>query len=310
MRKVEDKLQQAKLNANDGLKKHIFDWVAAIIIVSLIAASLDVFGLVSFNTLNFVEFLISWFPYFAAAILLHTDLYKKGIFVGKGTNKFSSVVENYSGIANSLTGEQIKGLYPFCEKYNEDAKQTIQTQILRKEGLAFKDFDEEFIETVDNEEIKRLPLKILDKKQLLELNYTKRQIKAIFKAKRVRVKGISVNILLSSMNVSDVTYIGDDEKSLQSKQIITSAIKYMFTTLLLSVLAIKNIGDWGWVGLILTLFKVAYLFAGCCMSYFKGYDDVTINLANHFTRKSDILKMYLNYVPEASEEVVYETVND
>ena len=297
MNGLEDKLQQSKVKLNDGLKKHIFDWIAAIIVLALIAASLNMFGLIDFESINFAEFLLSWFPYFAAAILLHTDLYKKGIFIGKETKKFKNVIEAYSGIANSLSGTQIKGLYGFCDKYNEDAKQNIQKQILRKEGISFEEFDEEFNDELDSNK-KHSPLKICDKKTLLAQGYTKRQIKSIYNANNVKVKGINVNILLSTTDASDVTYIGDDEKVLQKKQIFTSAIKYMITTLLLSLIAIKNIADWGWLGLILTLFKVAYLFAGCCMSYFKGYDDVTINLANHFMRKSDILKMYLNYIPE------------
>lgn len=299
MEHLEDKLQQSKIKLHDSLKKSIFDWVAAIIIVALIAASLDVFGLIDLNKTTLAQFLISWFPYFAAAILLNTDLYKKGLFVGKNTEKFQNVIANYSSIANSLSGEQIKNLHPFCDTYNENALQSIQTQILRKEGICFTDFDVGFLE---NAAIKVQPLKTLSKEKLTTLGYTKRQISAIFKARRVKVRGLNVNILLSTINVGDITNIGQTEHSLESKQIVISSLRYMFATFLLSILAIKNIAEWGWAGLILTLFKVSYLFAGCCMSYFKGYDDATIHLANHFTRKTDVLKMYLNYIPEEVED--------
>lgn len=297
MHTIEDKLQQGRLKAVDGIRKHIFDWVAAIILVALVASSLGLFGLVDFDTTNFAEFLVSWFPYFAAAILLHTDLYKKGVFVAKGTTKFQRVIENYSKTANSLSGTQIKGLYDFCENYNEEAKQTIQQRILRKEGLSFEDFDV----GSKNGECQVKPLKTLSKAELLAKGYSKRQVRSIYEAKRVKVKGINVNVLLSSLAVDDITNIGDDEQSLQMKQIITSTIKYMFTTLALSIVAIENIANWGWLGFILTLFKVAYLFAGCYMSYFRGYDDVTIRLINHFTRKNDILKMYLGLPSDAQD---------
>lgn len=287
---VEDKLQQGRLKAADGIRKHIFDWVAAIILIALVASSLGLFGLVDFNTTNFAEFLVSWFPYFAAAILLHADLYKKGVFVAKGTTKFQRIIESYSKTANSLSGPQIKGLYDFCENYNEKAKQTIQRRILRNEGLSFDDFD---IGSKDVESQFK-PLKTLTKKELFAKGYSKRQVRSIYEARRVKVKGINVNVLLSSLAVDDITNIGDDEQSLQMKQTITSTLKYMFTTLALSIVAIENIANWGWLGFILTLFKVAYLFAGCYMSYFKGYDDVTIRLINHFTRKNDILKTYLD----------------
>lgn len=292
MSNIEDKLQRSKLNIADGIKRRIYDWIAALIVVSLIASSLGAFGLIDFDTTNFAEFLISWFPYFAAAILLNTDLYKKGVFVAKNTTKFQAVINEYSGIANALSGSQIKALYTFCEQYNSEVKKTMREHILREEGLTYEDFDE------GSEEVKK-PLKTLSKDDLLSNGYSDNQIKAIRKAKNLKIKGINVNMLLSSIAASDITDIGDDERNLAKKQIVVSTVRYMLTTLLLSVIAIKNIYEWGWVGVILVIFKVAYLFAGCCMSYFKGYDDITINLVNHFTRKCDILKIYLNYEPEA-----------
>lgn len=290
MDNFEDKLQGVKIGASQGIKKHIFDWVSAIIIVALIAACMDVFSLIDFKTIDLLEFFISWFPYFAAAILLHNNLYKKGVFVAKGTEKFIKTIEAYSDIANSLSGEQIKKLYPFCDKYNEDVKKSMQTQTLRKEGVTFEEFEYG---------TKELPaLKTCNRKFLIKKGYNKAQIKAVKTAKNLHVHGINVSILLSSINVKDVTRIGDDEKTLQTKQIISSTLRYASSTLLLSIMAVKDISEWGWMGLILTIFKVMYLFAGSYMSYFKGYDNITISLVNHFSRKIDILKMYLDYKPE------------
>lgn len=304
MSRVEDKLQEKKLRAADGLKKYIFDWIAALIIIALIAASLDIFGLIDFKTINIIEFFVSWFPYFAAAILLQTDLYKKGSFVGKSTTKFNNVIESYSSIANSLSGKQIEGLYPFCDKYNDDALTSIQTQILRKEGITFEAFNNERTDVVDNKTIHLKPLKICTNKELVNEGYTYEQRKCIRSAKRVKVKGIGVNILLSSIAVKDVTSIGDDEKTMETKQIVFSAFRYMISTLLLSIVGIKDIQNFGWVAIILVVFKVSYLFAGCYRSYFKGYDDITIRLANHFTRKADILKMYLSYDEELNAQLI------
>lgn len=290
MDNLEDKLQGVKIGASQGIKKHIFDWVSAIIIVALIAACMDVFSLIDFKTIDLLEFFISWFPYFAAAILLHNNLYKKGVYVAKGTEKFIKTIEAYSDIANSLSGEQIKKLYPFCDKYNEDVKKSMQTQTLRKEGVTFEEFEYG---------TKELPaLKTCNRKFLIKKGYNKAQIKAIKTAKNLHVHGINVSILLSSINVKDVTRIGDDEKTLQTKQIISSTLRYASSTLLLSIMAVKDISEWGWMGLILTIFKVMYLFAGSYMSYFKGYDNITMSLVNHFSRKIDILKMYLDYKPE------------
>lgn len=303
MSRLEDKLQENKLKAADGLKKYIFDWIAVLIIVALIAASLDIFGLIDFKTINIVEFFVSWFPYFAAAILLQTDLYKKGLFIGKSTTKFNNVIESYSSIANSLTGKQIEGLYSFCDKYNDDALKSIQTQILRKEGITLDAFDNERVKVINNENQRLKPLKICTNKELIDEGYTREQRRCIRAAKRVKVKGIGVNILLSSIAVKDVTSIGDDEKTMETKQIIFSAFNYMISTLLLSIVGIKDIQNFGWIAIVLVVFKVTYLFAGCYRSYFKGYDDITIRLANHFTRKADILKMYLSYDEELNAQL-------
>ena len=70
----------------------------------------------------------------------------------------------------------------------------------------------------------------------------------------------------------------------------------------------KNIADWGWGGLVLVLFKVLYTFARSYTSYFQGYNDMTIDLTNHLARKTDVLKMYLNYKPESNEEMITQTV--
>ena len=237
-----------------------------------------------------------------ATILLNNTLYKKGVFVGKSTSTYSNNAEVYSDLVNSLTGEQITGLYAFCDEYNEKALKTIQTNILKKEGLTYKDFENG--SSISNDK----PLKILTDEQLAEIGLNKQQIKAVKSAKNVNIKGLTVTSLLSSMNIKDPTNLGKNEKELAKKRSVTAAIGYVVSTLLMSMLAIKNIADWGWSGLILVLFKVLYTFARSYMSYFQGYNDMTIDLTNHIARKIDILKMYLKYVPEKEETEITNTV--
>lgn len=296
--RLEDKLQKGKLSAKSEIEKSIFDWIAAVIMLAVIAASLGVFGLLDIKSINFLEFIVSWIPYFLASTLLNLDLYKKGAFVGKSTKKFTDVANNYSSIANSLSGQQVKELQPFCDKYNEDAVISIQSAMLRKEGISYNMYDVGY--EIDGKKIKAL--KTLTKKELINLKFNKSQIKVILKAKKVHVKGINVNLLLSSMNIKDPTNIGSGEQEVASRRIATSMIKYLISTFFTSIVAIKDISSWGWTGLILVLFKTVYMFAGCYMSYFRAYNDITINVANHLIRKTDILKMYLNYVPSKVEE--------
>lgn len=298
MKQFEEELQSSKIKTGETIRKYIFDLLALVIVLALVALSLDVFGLVEVTSVNLVEFLTLWILYFLAAMLLNIDFYKKGAFVGKSTDKFTTVIDEYSNIVNLLSGEQIKGLYPFCEKYNEDAKIRMQTEILKGEGIPFDDFEKG--------SGKHKPLKTCTVKELKSLQYNKLQILAIIKAKRVKIKGISVNLLLSTISASDTTDIGDNERTLQNKRVFYSVSRYILNTLLLSMVGLKDIQEWGWSGIILVIFKVAYVLATTYMSYFKGYDNVTINLCNHFTRKTDILKMYLNYQPKTEELVIEE----
>jgi len=296
LKRVEDKLQDGKINVKNELKKSIFDWVAAGIVVAIVAAALDIFDIADPTKTDWGQFLIGWLPYFLAAMLLNTDLYKKGIFVGKGTNKFITVATAYSDIANSLSGEQIKNLAPFCDEYNIEALKEIQRNILRKEGVTYEAF-ENGVDDVP-------PLKTLTKTQLLTLGYNVEQYKVIKKAKRVNIKGISVNVLLSSINTRDITNLGFGEHALASSQYGIMAIKYIVTTLIMSLIAVKDITQWGWAGIVIVIFKVTYLAGASYMSYFKGYDDATISLTAHLTRKTDILKQYLNYIPKQTEEIL------
>ena len=298
---VEDTFQQGRSQTIKELKKSAFDFIAVMIVAALVLASLDVFNLIDLSTMNIGDFVVSWVPYFLATILLTLDLYKKGVFVGKSTEKFQTIAKSYSDLANSLSGKQIRDLAPFCEKYNEDALVNLRTSILKEEGISYDDFNDTF--TVNDETY--APLKTWTNEELVNAKYTKAQIKAIKLAKKTKVKGINVNILLSSINVNDPTNIGKGETELEKRVLISWAIKYLVSTMLMSLIVIKDVTTWGWVSLIGVLFKVIYMFARSFMVYFDGYDDITVSLANHITRKTDILKMYLDYVPPA--EVTEET---
>lgn len=303
---IEETIKDTSVKISSDIKKSIYDWICAIIIIAVIAASLDMIGLIDLTGEDagkrILNFVMQWIPYFMATILLNDTLYKKGVFVGKRTTIYTNNAKAYSEIVNSLTGDQIKGLYKFCDDYNDNALKTIQTNILKKEGLTYEDF-ETSCEIAGNK-----PLKVLTEEKLIEIGLTKSQVKCVKAAKNVNVKGLTVNSLLSSMNIKDPTNLGRNETELAKKRTIISTISYVLSTLLMSLLAIKNIADWGWSGLILVLFKVLYTFARSYTSYFQGYNDMTIDLTNHLARKTDVLKMYLNYKPESNEEIITQTV--
>lgn len=304
---VEEMVKNASTKFSSDIRKSIYDWICAIIIIAVIAASLDVIGLVDFSEGNFWEqitnFVIQWVPYFMATILLNNTLYKKGSFVGKQTKIYKDIANSYSTLVNSLSGKQLKDMYPFCDEYNANSLKSIQLNILKREGIDYDDFENKHF--VNDKEIPAL--KVCTEEQLIEYGYNEAQIKAIFTAKNTHIKGLSVNLLLSNMDVKDQTDLGKNEKELIKRHNRQSILTYIFSTALMSLLAIKDISEWGWSGLILVLFKVLYTFARSYMSYFQGYNDITIDLTNHIARKTDIIKMYLNYIPE---EVIEDNVEN
>lgn len=308
--KIEEIVKDTTSKISSDIKKSVYDWICAIIIIAVVAASLDIIGLIDLTGENawnrITNFVMQWIPYFMATILLNNTLYKKGVFVGKRTTVFVNNAKTYSELVNDLTGEQIKKLDAFCEDYNETSLKNLQTNILKKEALTYNDFDNKF--SIDG--VTYNPLKIWTDEELENSKYTKSQIKAIKKAKNVKIKGLTSNSLLSSMNVKDPTDIGQNEKELARKRSLSSTLIYVVSTILMSLLAIKNIADWGWSGLIIVLFKVLYTFAKSYMSYFQGYNDMTVDLTNHIARKTDILKMFLNYKPESKEIINIDIVEN
>lgn len=300
--KIENTLQDAKSRTTSEIKNYIYDLIALVIVAAIVMASLNALGFIDLSSEDvrqqLLDFFIEWLPYFMAAVLLNSDLYQKGVFIGKRTKKYIDTAMAYSNIVNNLTGEQIDGLDDFCISYNDKALKDIQTQILKKEGLSYERFISETTVKVNDKEIVRKALINCTKEELFEQDLNKAQVKVVLKAKNVNIKGLTSNLLLSSINVKDRTDIGPDEQTLATRSNIVSAIRFFVSTFCMSLIVVKDISTWGWASLIIVIFKVAYIVAKSYMSYFKGYNNITVDIVSHIGRKTDILKMYIRYEPE------------
>ena len=300
--KIENTLQDAKSRTTAEIKNYIYDLIALVIVAAIVMASLNALGFIDLSSEDvrqqLLDFFIEWIPYFMAAVLLNSDLYQKGVFIGKRTKKYIDTAMAYSNIVNNLSGEQIDGLDDFCIKYNDKALRDIQTQILKKEGLSYERFINETIAKVDDKEVVRKALINCTKEELFEQGLNEAQVKIVVKAKKVNIKGLTSNLLLSSINVKDRTDIGPDEQTLATRANIVSTLKFLISTFCMSLIVVKDISTWGWASLIIVIFKVAYIVAKSYMSYFKGYNNITVDIVSHIGRKTDILKMYIKYEPE------------
>ena len=279
MESVEDKYADTVVNAKQAFKKNIYDWLSAAIIVAIVIIGLDIFNLRDVNEHTVKSLFIEWVPFFLAATLLDKNLYSKGMFVGKLTTNYLITMQEYSKQVAKLDGRRLKHLPEFCKYKNDKVLYELQTDILKKEGISIDDF----------EELKKLP------KQKLQEQFTKEQINAIYKAKNAKIVGLRVNLLLGSNNVEDETNLGPTEHDIVKLHTVGTAISYVGSTAIMTLIGLKDILLWGWAGILIILFKTAYIFVKAYMSYFKGYSDVTIKLVNHIVRKTDTLKEYDYY---------------
>lgn len=286
---IADELHKGQEKATDVVKTWIFDLLAIGVVIAAFLLSLGALDILKVSWETFAQLFVDFVPYYLAAIILSDNYYMKGVFKAKSTHKYINAMESYSKTAGSLNGHQMQVLPEFCEEFNQKALVKIQSGILRKVAIDFDIFDKPYVKAG----ITCQPLKVLTKKELLKL-YNKDVVKVIQRAKNVNVKGINENLLLSSIKSYDDTDIGRNENELAKQNNVKNVIKLFVCMFLLSFITFKDVNSWGWAGAVFVLFKMMWIFTKSYTQYFKGYNNITINLVNHIVRKDDIIKQF-NY---------------
>lgn len=260
-----------------SLKHRMFDIIGIGIMSIIILYSLSLFELRNLTLKDFGDIVIEWVPFFMAAVLLSRNYYTKGAWNGKETDKYIKMATSYSKVVEELNGDKLMALPDFCNHYNKLALDRLREQELQKAALSLDKYYKEY-QYLSNKDIKK--------------KYSEVEAKAIIKAKKAKVKGLTVNRLLSNSHSSDMTDIGRDEKETANVRTTWYVIKQAASLFILSLVGIKSIVEWGWYGLALTVFKTIFTFCSAYMSYFDGYTDITITNVNHMARKRDILKQH------------------
>lgn len=275
---------EATLKTKNFIKSNIFDVLAALLIVSMFFLGLGALGLVDLTWRSLLDAIIGFVPFYVSMQLLNINYYTKGVFKGKSTELYTTAIDDYSSVANSLTGQQQDSIYEFCEYYNAKALEQLQTSILKRVSISYDLF------VNGNKDV--TPLILMTKKELLS-HYNKDIVKVIMKAKRAHVKGISANILLSNVQSIDNTDIGKNEKEMRNTRLGIGAVVSFITMILLCLITLKDIQQWGWLIAAFVLFKMMFVLVRAYIEYFNAYTDITVGLVNHLARKSDILKQFI-----------------
>ena len=292
----------SELNKNNKsftnkLKTHVFDVIAVGLVVSIGLLNLGAIELKNIGAEIF-SILLEAIPFYLGSVALAINYYKKGVYAGKATQSFNDVVRTYSTIVNGFVGKQIDKLSEFCSNYNRKALLIKQESILREAAISIKRFDEYIKDELDH---KLPPLKIVPDAELIA-TYGEYVGGKIIEAKNVKIKGISVNNILGDNNTDDITDLGKTEHEMFVDRSREYSIIYSVSIVIMSVMGVKDILEWGWMGAFLLLFKLLYILSRSYMKYFEGYDDVTVRLVNHMSRKIDVLKEFNYWYDEEIEK--------
>ena len=272
----EERVAQLANKSVDLFKKSIYDIISASIVLAIVIISLDIFGIKDINKHTLSDLFIEWIPFFLASILLDNNLYEKGKYIGKSSTSYMTSMLEYSTGASTLTGKKLKYFPDFFKDKNTTVKRNKQEQLLRNVGIDMTEFDS--ILRLSNTELKE--------------KYNKDILKVIRKAKNVKVVGYKVNLILGNYNTSDETNLGPTEEEMSKYYKLKRVISNIISTSIMTILGIKDLTSWGWMGLLIVLFKACYTFGKAYGAYFRGYQDVTIRLVNQINRKTDIFKEY------------------
>ena len=291
MSKIDDVATELNQNGKDlrqSIKSKIFDVIGVALVIAVGLISLGVVELRELTPKNIINIILEAIPFYFGAVTLSMNYYRKGVWAGKESEQFIGTVRRYSRKVEKLNGKQLEYLNDFCCEYNEKALKMAQENLLRSVAIRYDKFNEGSIDK-DGHEIP--PLKRLTKEELVT-RYNARVAEFVIKARDVQIKGINVSILLGNLYDWDITNLGPNEKELASQRRKQYAGSSAVSIFLLSLMAVKNIVDWGWIGFVLIAFKLIWVLCTAYMKYFEGYDDATIRVTNHLSRKTDILKQY------------------
>ena len=295
---LSEKVTVSKSKAGDFIKSRMFDITAIGIVIAMAALTLGVFELREVTWREMINILLETLPFYLANHLLTMNYYNKGIFTGKRSTSFKSVVTNYSTRVNNLTGDKIGKLPDFCDGYNENVLINLQKSVLKAEALTYEQFDVDYVD----QDGSHGPLRAMNKHDLLHLLGEDRT-SAVIKAKRIKVKGLRVNVLLGSQDNADTTDLGPGEKDLSRKRSRVYAISGFISIFVLTLIGVKNVFEWGWMSMFFMMFKLLYIVCRSYMRYFDGYQDITVSLANHISRKTDIIKEFESWYDNLAKTI-------
>lgn len=272
----------------DNAKSAISNWVypifASVIVIAMVIIKLGVF---EFNkNVDILDIIVEALPIFIASMLLANIFYQNGATKGKRSQNYFLALTEFSRLAN-MPGEKLDALPEFCREFNENALKDKKRSLLSCAVIPLSKFEEEY----EQDGGVHVPIKVMSNSEIIA-EFGKERSSYIIQAKKVKIKGINAVTLTSDQKVKDVTDTGYGEHEYAKMFTAKKAISYALTFIMFAFISVKDVYAWGWAGVGLLVFKIAYTLGCSILGQIQGFKNITIDVVAHLNRKSDILKQF------------------
>lgn len=231
--------------------------------------------------------------------IIKTLLYKQGSNKAFQTKRMIAMQESYDALvsANNKDSEYYQA---FCEIENEINIRNYQSQILAQVNLVYLKF---LNGDYDGNTYKNLKGE--------ELEFTKQQKRALYKARHPKIFMISPNYLTNEATISIITTEKEEGlKSHEAKHSGKNFISMVITALLLGFLGVSLISGEALVAeIIWKILQILIYLAFGFFEYFKAYGWVTNDYYGYLKRRYDYLIKFQNMIKNP-DSTLWKRVNE
>lgn len=218
-------------------------------------------------------------------LLLWNNYYSSGKLSAKDMERYKTLAKEVDDIANTvLLSEHSKDIDEWCEKFSEFELRTAQTKAVKSGRIDYADFETTY--------------SIMSAKDIKALyktgKLTKKQVKAILKAARMRLNTeVSADSLLNEHGGHASRFsLGATEATLQARSTGKKGAKFLAFSLLSAYFGWKII-DAPSLGMVLVIIISALPYVATVIFAWKaGYEDVSENLMRRNQNRKRLLLQF------------------
>ena len=277
-----------KNKGQNMLKKWVFDLVAIIIIA---ASFLLEFGSLAPNDFDLWRWAGDTAVFFFCAMSLSSVYYAKGTYKAEGADEYRAAVAAYSQAA-TIRGEDRSRLPVFCKSYTENALKDMQDAILSRACVSVAEFYEPRSDG-------KPPIATMDKPALIA-EFGRERTHIILHAKRVHVKGLTAESLMSDRDAHDPTAMRT-RKGMKERYSAKNAVMYIFMGIFAAWFGLRLANDFTIAAFAWFFFRIATMIVRSLFAYLTGFEDIATHWRDTLIQKTDILNEFDAWLKSAEK---------